>query len=165
MTAAHTGSSFSADCVYFIYKHNTRSVFLCLFKQISHSRCTYTDIKFNEIRTAYREKRNFRLSGNRLCKKCFTCTRRADKKYTLRYSRTKTYKLLRIFQKLDYFRKFGFFLISSSNIFKCHVLGVLIKSCSALCKIGCTRTAFSQKSEKEHTYKYNYQNYICNRRP
>src|SRR5574344_1939355 len=36
MSAAHTGTTFSSDGIYFINKYDTRCIFLSFFKQITH---------------------------------------------------------------------------------------------------------------------------------
>ena len=66
------------DGIDLINENNTWCHLLCLLKQITHSRCTYTDEHLYEIRSGKREKRNFCFAGHRLCKQCLTGSRRSD---------------------------------------------------------------------------------------
>ena len=95
-----------------------------LIDYIENLHFTEEDIAYLRSRNLFCEEfldylRNFRFTGYRFCKKCFTCTRRAYKKYTSRYSCAKFSKAFRIFKKFNKFFKFCFFFVTSRNIFKC----------------------------------------------
>ena len=108
----------SADRVYFVYKHDTRHIFLCLFKQRAHSACADADEHFHKITARYGEKRHTRFSRNRFGKQGFARSRRAHKQNAGGNSRPKLGIFARIFQKIDDFYQLFLFLLGARNIGK-----------------------------------------------
>ena len=51
VSAAHTGTTSSCNCVNLIDKDDTWSILFCFFKQITHTGCTHTYEHFHKIRT------------------------------------------------------------------------------------------------------------------
>ena len=96
MSASKARSSMTADSVNFINKYNTGRTLLGLFKQISDPRSSDTYKHLYKIRTAYRKKRDARLSGDCLCKQSFSCSGRAYKKNSLGDLSSKFLKFLRV---------------------------------------------------------------------
>ncbi len=101
ISAAIFGITASSDCVNLINKNNTRRILLCFLEQVTHTRCTDTDIQLNKIRTRKGEKWHLCLAGNRFCQHRLTSTGRSDKKRTLRKLCTNFYISARIVQKID----------------------------------------------------------------
>ena len=118
VSAAETGTSLSAHRVDFVDEHDARSIFLCLVERITDTGSTDADIEFNEVRTAYLEKRNARFSRRCACKICLTRSRAADHQYTSRNTRSEVGESFRVFKKIDNFRQFFFFLVRSRNVLK-----------------------------------------------
>ena len=96
MAAAHAGSPSARHCVDLIDKHDTGSVFLSLFKQVTDTGCAYAYEHFHKIRTGNREKRNTCFPGYCFCKEGLTRSGRAYKKKSLGDSCAHTGVFLRI---------------------------------------------------------------------
>ena len=118
MTAAKTCTSLSADSIYLIDEYYGRCMLLCLVEKVSNTGSTDADKHLNEIRTAYREERNIRFTGYRLCKQSLTCTGRAKKKYASGYLSAKRLILSGISHEVDYLAHFFLFFLSTRNIRK-----------------------------------------------
>ena len=156
VAAAHTSTSSSRHCVDLIDKNNTWRIFLGIFKEISHSGCTYSDKHLYKIRTGNREKRDVRLPCHCLCKQCLTGSRRPLKKHSLRYSGSHLNISLRVFQEIHDFLQLFLLFFQPSHIVKCHFL-ILVSahSCAALPKTHgfCARSTVTDAALSSHKHK------------
>ena len=125
MAATHSGASASCHCVNFINKNNTRSILFRFLEQISHPGSTYTNKHLHKIRTGNGKERHARLSGYCLGKQCFTGSRRAYQKDSLRDSCPYLNIFLRRLQEIyDLFQLF-LFLMQPGHLVKSHFLIIL----------------------------------------
>ena len=98
---------------FYIDKYNTWSFLIRLFEKITHLGSAHTNKHFHEFRTGNGEERNFRFTGYRFCKKCFTCTRRAYKKGSFRHRCTDFSVFLRVMKIIyDFCQKILGFVLS-----------------------------------------------------
>ena len=133
VTATQTGASVTSDSIDLINENDARSGLLCRFEKVTDTRCTYTYIHFNEIRTRDREERNARFACDRLCKQSFSGTRRADKQNTARYFGAEFLEFFGILQKFNNLLKLFLFFISTCYIGKQHfVFFIRTELCSRL---------------------------------
>lgn len=101
MAAAESRASLPADSIDFVNENNSGGAALCGVEKIAHTACTDADVKLDEFGTADGEEGDFGFTGNRFCKQCFACARRADKKNTFGNSCTHFGESFRIAQKID----------------------------------------------------------------
>ena len=132
MSAAHTGSTTSCNCVNLVNKYNTWCIFLGILKKVSYSGCTYTYKHFHEVRTGNAEKWHSRLSCNCLCQKGFTGSRRSYKENSLWYSRTKLGVFSRCLEEIHYLLKLFLFLFQACHIIK---RSLVVFLCGKLCPV------------------------------
>ena len=136
MAAAESRASLPADSIDFVNENNSGGAALCGVEKITHTACTDADVKFDEFGTADGEEGDFGFTGNRFCKQCFACARRADKKHTFGNSCTHFGESFRIAQKIDNLAQLLFFFIGSGNIFKRDIVSEFIRRlCAALAEI------------------------------
>ena len=136
MAAAESRASLPADSIDFVNENNSGGAALCGVEKIAHTACTDADVKLDEFGTADGEEGDFGFTGNRFCKQCFACARRADKKHTFGNSCTHFGESFRIAQKIDNLAQLLFFFIGSGNIFKRDIVSEFIRRlCAALAEI------------------------------
>ena len=137
VTAAHTGTTPSCDSIDLIDKHDTRRIFLGFLKQITDTRSADANKHLHKIRTGNTKERHACLTGNRLCQKCLTGSRRSHEKNTLWNTRAKPGILLRGTQEIHDLLKLFLFLFQTCHIGKCHPLCRVIchELCAALAEV------------------------------
>ncbi len=91
---------------------------MCLFKQITYTRSTYTDKHFYKIRTRQRKKRHLCFTSNCFGQQCLTSSRRSHKQRAFGQFRSNICIFLWIMQKINYFLQGFFGLILPCNILK-----------------------------------------------
>ena len=122
MSAAYTGSPLASYCIYLVYEDYARSIFLGLFKQVSHSGGSYADKHLHKVGTAYCEERHSRFTCGRFGHICLSCSRRANQQYALWYPCSKVLVFSWVFKEINNFFQFLFFLIKAGHIGKCDLL-------------------------------------------
>ena len=108
-----------SDSVDLVDKDNAGRVFLALLEHVADTAGTNTDEHLDEVGTGNGEEGNIRLAGNRLGKKCLTCTRWSNEKHAFRDFATKTLELAGVLQELDNLLKLGLRLINAGDILEC----------------------------------------------
>ena len=103
VTAAEAGTAMTADSVDLVDKDDARGVLFALLEKITNTARTDADEHLDKIRTRDREERNIRFTGNSFCKQCLARSRRAHHQNALRDLAAELLKLLRVFEKFDYF--------------------------------------------------------------
>ena len=118
MTSAHTGTTFSGNCIDLIDEDNTWCMQLCFRKQITYTGCSDADKHFHKIRTGNTEKRNTCLTCNRFCKQCFSGSRRSYQQDSFGNTCSYLKIFFRFFQKFYDFLQIFFFFLQTRYIFE-----------------------------------------------
>jgi len=95
--AAEARAAMTADRVDLVDEDNARRVLLALLEQVAHARGADAYEHLDEIRTAYREERDARFSGDRLGEKGLAGAGRADKPNALGYLSAEAREFTRVF--------------------------------------------------------------------
>ena len=131
MSAAESRAAATADRIDLIDKDDARGRFLRRFKQVAHAGSADADVHLDEIRTGYREKRNVRLAGSRLCKQRFTRSGRAYQQNAARDLRAELAIFCRIAQIFDDLPQLLFFLVRTGDIAEIYPCFVSIRDLDA----------------------------------
>ena len=83
IASAVLGITAAADGINFIDKNNTGGVLGGLLKQVTHTGCAHTYVKFDKVGTRQGEKRHMRLSCHRFGQQRLTCSGRSHKQRAL----------------------------------------------------------------------------------
>ena len=100
VAAAHAGAAPSCHRVDLIDEDDARRILLCLRKQIPHPRRADAHEHLHEVRTRYREKRDVRLTRDRLCQQRLAGTRRTLQQHTFGNPRADLRVLAGILQEI-----------------------------------------------------------------
>ena len=142
MSAAKSRTAATADRIDLIDKDDACGRFLRRLKQVAHTGGADTDIHLDEIRTGYREKRNVRLTGSRLCKQRFTRSGRAYQQNAARNLCAELAVFGGIAQIFDDLAQLLFFLVRTGDIAKIYPRFVPIRNLDA-CPAESGHLAFS----------------------
>ena len=104
--------------VNFVNENNAGSFFVCLLEQVAHLCRAHADEHFHKFGAGDREKRHFRLTGNRLRQQGFACSRRADKQRTLWHCGADFGIFFRVMQEIHNFPQGFFRFVLPCNIGK-----------------------------------------------
>ena len=117
----------AADCVYFVDEDYAGGLLLRLLEEVADAACTHTHEHLHEVRAAYAEERDVRLTGDCLCKQGLTRAGRADQKSTLRNLGSEGGVLLRVLEEIHYFDHLFFRSIQAGDILEGDVDLVLVR--------------------------------------
>ena len=103
VVASHGGvlASCPSHGVYLVYEDDARSLLLRLSEEVAHAACSHSHEHLHEVRSAHREERHARLTGDSLCQQGLSCSRRTHEQRALRNLSSQIGVFLGFFQKLD----------------------------------------------------------------
>ena len=121
--STHLTITFFTDSIDLINEYNTRSLFLCLLKQVTYLGSSHAYKHFHKFRAGHGEKRHIRFSGHSLCQHSLTCTRRAYKQNSFWHCCTYLGIFLRIVKVI----------YDLSQVFFCLILTCYIAEMDSFC--------------------------------
>ncbi len=127
MATAESCAAVTPDGVEFVDKNDARRLFLGLIEHVPYAGCTHADEHLDKIGTRDREKRHFRLAGDRLGEQRLAGSRRTDHEHTLGNLATEALELARVFEKLDNLGNLGLRLLDACHVGEGHADLVLTK--------------------------------------
>ena len=117
--AAHTaGISLLSDRINLIDKNNTRSFFLCLFKEVTNLAGAHAHKHFHKLRSAHGKERYICFTCYCLCKHRLSCSGRSHKQNTFGHGCAYFPVLVRIMQIFYNLRQIFFCLVLTCHIRK-----------------------------------------------
>ena len=108
----------SSHGIEFVDENDARRLLLGLVEHVADTGRADADKHLYKVRTRNREKRHFRLAGDRLSEECLAGSGRADHQDTFRDLSAKALELARVLKELDDFGNFGLGLVDARHVGK-----------------------------------------------